>query len=372
MTQRDISHNGSKRRRRCPVPVVPLCAWPERDLRAWHATREPASLLEGRPSLAHLAPDALQRIVEGYGRWLGYLQATGVVADRGSGLDNLDHNNLAGFVDLLNRNLASCTVRAYVTALHTAVRHMDPHQDHESLRRMLRICQRRARPESIKAPRVVAASALYDLGFKMMERAGLSRQHGAEIPLRALQGYRDGLMIAMLIARPIRIGNFAALEIDRHLFRLHQGYRLVLDAGEVKNRHVYELDLPQELTGAIDRYLEFCRPQLLARSGRWVRAHEGTALWISRDGAPYRPRALRERITKLTRQEFGHAINPHLFRDCAATSIATELPEHVRIIAPILGHTNLQSGERYYNQARSLQAGRRYQDVIADLRGERP
>ena len=28
---------------------------------------------------------------------------------------------------------------------------------------------------------------------------------------------------------------------------------------------------------------------------------------------------------------FGHALNPHLFRDCAATSIAIEDPDHVRI-----------------------------------------
>jgi hypothetical protein len=35
----------------------------------------------------------------------------------------------------------------------------------------------------------------------------------------------------------------------------------------------------------------------------------------------------------LTARILGVAINPHLFRDCAATTIATDDPEHVLIIA---------------------------------------
>jgi hypothetical protein len=31
-------------------------------------------------------------------------------------------------------------------------------------------------------------------------------------------------------------------------------------------------------------------------------------------------------IARLTRIKFGHSLNPHLLRDCAATSIATEDP----------------------------------------------
>jgi hypothetical protein len=48
-----------------------------------------------------------------------------------------------------------------------------------------------------------------------------------------------------------------------------------------------------------------------------------------------------------TKRAFGRPINPHLFRDCAATSIAIHDLEHVRIATSILGHTcvsTLQSG----------------------------
>jgi hypothetical protein len=42
-------------------------------------------------------------------------------------------------------------------------------------------------------------------------------------------------------------------------------------------------------------------------------------------------------------------------------------PKHARSIMSILGHSTLKSSEKHYNQARSLDAGRRYQNVVADL-----
>jgi integrase/recombinase XerD len=57
-----------------------------------------------------------------------------------------------------------------------------------------------------------------------------------------------------------------------------------------------------------------------------------------------------------------------LFRNCAATSIAVEQPEHVHIIKSVLGHTNLRTGERYYNHAGSLEAFRTLQTHVLERR----
>ncbi len=70
----------------------------------------------------------------------------------------------------------------------------------------------------------------------------------------------------------------------------------------------------------------------------------------------------------LTQALFGHVINLHLFRDSAATSTAIEDPEHVHIVRSILGHSTLRSGERHYIHARMLEASRRYQERILELR----
>lgn len=58
----------------------------------------------------------------------------------------------------------------------------------------------------------------------------------------------------------------------------------------------------------------------------------------------------------------------HLFRDCAATSIALEDPEHVRIAAQILGHRSFATTEKYYRLARAADASRAYQAAIEALR----
>jgi integrase/recombinase XerD len=69
----------------------------------------------------------------------------------------------------------------------------------------------------------------------------------------------------------------------------------------------------------------------------------------------------------LTKRMVGVPISPHLFRDCAATTIATDDPEHVLTIAPLLGHTTLKTSEKHYNHARSLDASRRYQAVMLEV-----
>jgi integrase len=74
------------------------------------------------------------------------------------------------------------------------------------------------------------------------------------------------------------------------------------------------------------------------------------------------------RITSRTWEGLGRAINPHLFRDCAATSIAIDDPDHIGIVSRLLGHRAASTAERYYNHARSVEASRRLQQQILALR----
>ena len=60
----------------------------------------------------------------------------------------------------------------------------------------------------------------------------------------------------------------------------------------------------------------------------------------------------------------------NLFRDCVASSIANEDPEHVRITAQILGHERLDTTEKYYIQAQSSVATQRYHDRILSIRAD--
>jgi integrase len=78
--------------------------------------------------------------------------------------------------------------------------------------------------------------------------------------------------------------------------------------------------------------------------------------------------ALARRISDHTRQEFGRPISPHLFRDCAATSIAVDNPKHVGDASLVLGHADHKVTEKHYNHARSLEASQRHAATLARLR----
>ena len=65
---------------------------------------------------------------------------------------------------------------------------------------------------------------------------------------------------------------------------------------------------------------------------------------------------------------FGKAMSPHLFRDAAATTMATADPGNVRVAAPVLGHRTFAPTERHYIQATGLQAQAGYLKVIKERR----
>ena len=54
----------------------------------------------------------------------------------------------------------------------------------------------------------------------------------------------------------------------------------------------------------------------------------------------------------------------HDFRRVAATSIAEYDPAHAGIIRDVLGHATMDMADRYYNQARSLEAMEKLQEVM--------
>ena len=73
-------------------------------------------------------------------------------------------------------------------------------------------------------------------------------------------------------------------------------------------------------------------------------------------------------VARHTRAAFGRAVNPHLFRDWAATSLAIEDPAHVRIAAQVLGHGAFSTTERHYNLARGQEAATTWHQILEGLR----
>jgi hypothetical protein len=91
----------------------------------------------------------------------------------------------------------------------------------------------RARSISVrdKRARMQPAGELVKLGKALMRKAETA---STKPSLTRAVWYRDGLMIAFLAHRPLRLSNLAAITLARHLIRQSRGYRLYFSADEVK------------------------------------------------------------------------------------------------------------------------------------------
>jgi integrase len=350
--------------RKLAFDVLPMSEWPADDMAAWNKAIAGGGYFDEQGPLAHHTPTYLHNIGRAYGRWLGFLKEKIEDAALASGLAMADDAKLLEkFVEALAL-VAPCTARGYLTNLFTACRGLKPEAPFCFLHRAMLRSWRTARPITNKTERMVPARDLAALGHSIMtEAASLST------PLKRASYYRDGLMITMLIYAPARITSFVGIRLGKELIWDGTRYRMCFEPHQVKNKRYLEYPLPVELNDAIETWLNIYRPICLARRGRWHRDHAGDAFWISESGAPFIQAArVRERIERITEERLGRHINPHLFRDIAATSIASEIPEHVGIVRPVLGHASLDSGMRFYNQGRSNGAAGEYQALLATFR----
>jgi integrase/recombinase XerD len=143
--------------------------------------------------------------------------------------------------------------------------------------------------------------------------------------------------------RPLRRGSDVTGKTRRKRQRVLQAAK---QRHHRERREPLELPFPAVLVPALEHHLAAHRPVLAAGLGRG-RGRAGAALWLSAEGGPLSAVMLGHLVQARTRAAFGRVVNAHLFRDCAATSLAVEDPSHMRIAAQVLGHAAFGSTERY-------------------------
>jgi integrase len=174
--------------------------------------------------------------------------------------------------------------------------------------------------------------------------------------------YRDGLMIAFLALCPVRLDNLANMQIGKHLRFEGALVRVAFAAQEMKGGRPLEFDWPDELRPALDFYLKRVHPVL----------HDsqiGAPLWPSLHRCKRQMGAsgIYTRIMQVTAKHLGRSINPHMFRDAAATFIAETTPERALLAAGVLQHRNFQITRNHYIRGQQHQMLHRYQDAIDAL-----
>ena len=343
---------------------VKLAAWPAMDRRLWLDALRAGDILEPAGARARYRPASNRKTAAGYGRWLGWLAGTGRLDPDHPPAARITREAVAAYLQALLAVNRPITIRCRLHELHDAALVMDPTGDWTWIRHLSRRLPDNGDAVRDKRARIVDTATLVDLGLRLMEEPA-----GRVCRWRHATRFRDGLAIALLALRPLRRKNFVALRLDRHLVRRGEVWWLDIPATETKTGVPLEMPWPPILAPYLETWLARHRPCLAARRGRWA-APLDDALWVSSHGSPMTGMALYDRIIRQTGRALGKSVNPHLFRDSAATQMALEDPEHIRLAAALLGHRNLTTTERYYNMARSMEAAAHWQDVIRDLRSE--
>ena len=342
-----------------PRRSLPLSAWPDADRGLWETMLSEGDILDGQGAGADWAPSTRENTRAAYGRWLNWLTSNQHLDPAAVPLDRITPERIRAYVLDLQLSAASSTVSQYVLDLLRFALAADRGRDWQWLRQVQTRLASRTTPAREKATKIRAAKDLFRLGLELMDTAeNACRRHSR---YASHTQYRDGLIIALLAARPIRLKNLTAIVIGRHLVKADDVYWLRFDANEIKNAKPIDVPLPKELRPCIETYLSTHRPALLA--GR-----SSNRLWISANSNGMPAKSIYYRVTRSTKRAFGASISPHLFRDCAATSIAIEDPHHVRIAMNILGHRSLATTQKYYDQSQMLAAGRTYQSALGNLR----
>jgi integrase len=292
-----------------------------------------------------------------YGAFLGFLQRIGRL-DHGAALvAQVTAENVEAYIADLKVRVRLVTIWNCVYKLRRAAELLAPTTEFSWLAEIEKDLALVAEPRS-KFDRLVLTGRLLEAGLTLVTEA----QDFARNDLGRARGVRNGLMVAFLALCPIRLKNFAALEIGKDFQEVQGRWWITLPSINTKSRRPDERAVPAFLAPAIHAYLK-ARPFLLGS------APPTNALWISST----RRRQLTAKnlgtlISKITLETVGVDVSPHLFRTAAASTAAAYGGNVPHLASALLNHTDPRVTEEHYNRATTMSAAQSYAALIREYR----
>jgi integrase len=287
-----------------------------------------------------------------YGNFLDFLVRSDRLDMNASAGAQVTPDNVETYVAELKSRVSSVTVYGSIQKLRRFVQLIAADRDLDWLIAIERQLCSEMRPRP-KWKRVVYVEVLADAGLTLMAEAEIAKRP----KLTRARMFRNGLMIALLAYCPVRLKNYAALEIGRSFLNVDGTWWIVLTAAETKEKRPDERPVPEELTDPIKRYVEICRP-ILARGNT-----ASNALWMAMDGKPMSSASVSETISETTGTTVGVKISPHLFRTAAVTTLATRAGDNPHAGSALLHHQGGPVTQENYNRASCVSAGKSLRDV---------
>lgn len=342
-------------------------AWPRAYFHAWEYAQRPAKLFDESKPAAQWRTATITKVRNGFGVYLHWLKCRGLLLED-SDLDSLV--TVARMRDyqetLVEAGCAPLTIYNRIEELHLMMQALAPQGNWSWLGKAAKRIRHSAHTVRHKLQRLQPVDRLEHLGVDLMTIADTDGR--LTMFKRALM-FRDGLMIVLLARRPLRLKNFAALRIGISLVVGADTASIVFPREEMKGNRPLEIPFPDTLMEALHIYLARYRPWLLSRTHAAL-IGDCDALWISNEACRMAEGSIRNMIKRRTSKVFGVDLTPHLFRDCAVTSMVRDAPASARLTRDLLGHASLDVTIKHYNQALMVDASRRYTATIEKLLGQ--
>ncbi len=342
-----------------PRLVMRFEDWPDADRDAWTAAILSGDILDGQGPAAHWRPATRRTNFEHYGRWLGHLDNNGNLDRLAPPAARVTPGEVRHYIDGLKERLSPRTVVSVLVGLKVMMKAMAPAT---SWRWLIDICNalnRNSRPMKDKRSRMKPTDEIVERALAELDRLGAGKLDRRI----ARVAYRDNLMLALLALRPLRLTNFAGLRIGTSLRPVAGKWLMDIPGDETKNGLPLLFEVPGAVQPYFERYLERVRPVFLAKAE--VRED---ALWLGFEGRSLTAHSVYLRFIFLTTKLFGAPINPHLLRDCAATTLSTRSVDDALASASLLGHRSFKTTEAHYIRANQLEASRNVGDVLQKIK----
>jgi integrase/recombinase XerC len=334
--------------------------WPPQDRRLWLASREPAGPFDDNAGLAaNWRPATIRGCERGYGFLLAWLAMRGKLAGDALPADRVARERIAAFLADYRPGRAPLTVAGTLRDIAYVVRACHPPHGVEWLTKLAHRLVNTAQPARAKLPRMAPISAIADLGAKLMAKGLAQLEQGKR---SGAITYRDGLLFALLIRRPLRRSEMWQLQIGTTFLIEDVIMRIRIEGKNTKSGVVPAELVPVGIVANVATYRNKVRPILL----RSDRPDEGW-FWLNRRGGRLGLQDITARIAKLGRKHPGKDLSPHLLRDCAVTAIALASPEKIGIGKSVLAHASPATSQTYYNQATSFSAVAKHSDLLRSL-----
>jgi integrase len=177
---------------------------------------------------------------------------------------------------------------------------------------------------------------------------------------------QTALALEILIYCPMRIGNLASLDIERHLRWIieKKQQRLIINipADEVKNSTPLRYGLPGTSAAMMRNYLDRARPTLCSEPS--------TAVFPKQNGSSRNPGDLSDQIKRHCFDATGLTINAHLFRSLASKIHNLVSAGDAVTISHVLGD-KIGTVMKSYAQFEQKNALGHYQSSVNHVRGQK-